>query len=121
MRILLDHNVTRHVRPYLSGHDVRTTREQGWDRLANGLLLRAAADAGFAAFLTLDKKMEYEQNLHRLPLPIVMLDAVSIELSDLLPFVPGVLTLLSTPLQAALYVIAAGGGVTRITAPRRRS
>ena len=119
MRILLDHNVTRHVRPHLSGHDVRTTREQGWDRLGNGVLLRAAAaDGGFDVFLTIDKKMEYEQNLRRFPLPIVMLDAISNDLADLLPFVPAVLDLLSAPLAPALYVMAADGTVTRVAAPR---
>ena len=119
MKILLDHNVTRLVRPHLLGHDVRTTREQGWDQLANGILLRAAAGGCFDVLLTTDKKMEYEQNLRRLPLPVVVLDAVSNDLADLLPFIPATLALLASgPLAPALYMIAADGTVTLVTAPR---
>ncbi len=82
------------------------------------MLLRAAADGGFDLLLTVDKKMEHEQNLQRLPLPIVMLDAVSIKASRLIPFIPAVQTLLSAPLTPALYVVQIDGTVTRLTAPR---
>ena len=102
----------------MPGHDVRTTRRQGWERLANGLLLRTAANDGFGLLLTIDKNMEYQQNLRALPLPIVMLDGGSNDLADLLPFLPAVLTLLSAPLTPALYAIAADGTVARLTAPR---
>jgi hypothetical protein len=86
--------------------------------LANGLLLRTAADDGFGLLLTIDKNMEYQQNLRSLPMAIAMLDAGSNDLADLLPFVPGVLSLLSAPLAPALYVIAADGTATRVTTPR---
>ena len=45
-----------------------TTRERGWDKLANGVLLKTAADAGFEVFISIDKNMEHEQNLQKSPL-----------------------------------------------------
>ncbi len=81
-------------------------------------MLRTAAADGFEAFLTIDKKMEHEQNLLRLPLPIVMLDAISTDLVDLLPLIPAVEVLLLGSLLPSLYVIGTDGNVRRITAPR---
>jgi hypothetical protein len=118
---LLDHNLPRALRQLLQPHDVFTTRYKGWDRLQNGLLLRTAADDGFDLLITLDDKaMEYEQNLSRLRIPIVQADAGSTKIEAIRPFVPAVLTLLATPLVPALYIVAADGTVTRITAPRSK-
>ena len=47
MKILFDHNVDRRFRQQLPGHEIQTARERGWDKLENGVLLRAAADGGF--------------------------------------------------------------------------
>ncbi len=121
MKVLLDHNLPRALRQLLQPHDVFTTRYKGWDRLQNGLLLRTAADDGFDLLITLDDKaMEYEQNLSRLRIPIVQADAGSTKIEAIRPFVPAVLTLLATPLVPALYIVAADGTVTRITAPRSK-
>jgi hypothetical protein len=46
------------------------------------------------------------------------MDAPRGRLQHLLPFLPAVLTLLSAPLEPALYVVAANGTVTLVTAPR---
>lgn len=77
MRILFDHNVDRRFRKHLPGHEIQTTREKGWEKLANGMLLKEAADAGFEAFVSMDKKLEHEQNLKTLPLPVILIDSVS--------------------------------------------
>jgi hypothetical protein len=57
-----------------------------WGGLKNGeLLVRAAAS--FDVFITVDKKLAYQQNLASLPIAVVILDAVSNELSALVPLV----------------------------------
>jgi len=38
--------------------------------------------------LTIDKKLEHEQNLLTLPLPVVVIDSLSNALPFLIPFVP---------------------------------
>ena len=88
MRILFDHNVDRRFRKSLAGQDVHTTREMKWEKLDNGLLLRSAANHGFEVFLSIDKKLEHEQNLKSLPLPIIVLDSKSNALPALPPFSP---------------------------------
>jgi hypothetical protein len=56
------------------GHEVSHAKDEGWEKLNNGLLLAAAADANFEAMITVDKKIKYEQNLDRLPLTVIEID-----------------------------------------------
>jgi hypothetical protein len=109
MRILFDHNVPSGLRHHLAGHEIKTTRQMRWDRLQNGELLREAAGAAFGVLLSIDKKLRHEQNLMRLPLPVVILDSVSNALPVVMLFAPFVLKLLESPLQNALYIISSDG------------
>ena len=88
MRILLDEQLPRQLAPYFVGHHVRTTQEQGWAGLKNGALLEQALAAGFDAFVTGDKNLEFQQNLKVSGLFVVVLVAPSNKLDDLLPRVP---------------------------------
>lgn len=97
---------------------MKTTREMTWDELENGELLAAATNAGFDVFLSIDKKIEHEQNLLKLPLRVVVLDSLSNSMEYLIAFVPAVQALLSTPLTPALYWVSSDGSVQRLTAPR---
>ena len=73
MRILLDQATPVPLRPYLSGHDVSTAAQQGWDKLRTGDLLKAAEDAGFEVLVTTDKNMQYQQNLSTRRIAIIVL------------------------------------------------
>lgn len=87
MRLLLDESVPSRFRRALPGHAVRTVVEMGWSGVKNGKLLALAATE-FDALITVDKNLPYQQNLSTLPIAVVVLDAVSNELSALLPLVP---------------------------------
>lgn len=119
MKILFDHNVDRRFRKHLPAHVVRTAREMSWDSLGNGALLRAAASGNFVAIVTIDKDIEFEQNLRALPLAVVVLDVKSNALPLLLPLARPLSDLLLTPLDHALYVIERSGAVVKLTAPRK--
>ena len=118
MRILFDHNVDRRFRKHLPGHEIRTTHEMRWEQLENVTLIQAAAAQGFDALLTLDKKIEHEQNLKTLPLAVIILNSRSNALPALIPFAPFVLDLLSRPLDRLLYVINTDGTIERLKSPR---
>ena len=89
-----------------------------WDKLDNGVLLKAAAGAALEIFLSIDKKLEHEQNLKTLPLPVVVIDSISNALPALIPFAGTVLELVNAPLDRVLYIIQPDGIVLRLTAPR---
>lgn len=87
MRILLDESLPRPLGRLLIGHDVSTVADEGWTSLTNGALLRQAADS-FDVLLTADQNIEFQQNLAKLPLAIVVLVADSNRLESLEPLVP---------------------------------
>ena len=83
MRVLLD---ARQLARHLVGHDVRTVQQEAWAGLKNGVLLSEAEAAGFSVFVTGDQNLEYQQNLAKRKLGVVVLGAASNTLEDLLPW-----------------------------------
>jgi hypothetical protein len=73
MRILFDHGTPRGIARALADHTVMTAYAQGWDRLNNGALLRAAEDAAVDVLLTTDQRIRYQQNLAGRQIAIVVL------------------------------------------------
>jgi hypothetical protein len=73
MLILFDHGTPRSVARWLHGHTVVEAIARGWDRLANGDLLKMAEDAGFDLLLSTDKNIRYQQNLTGRRIAIVIL------------------------------------------------
>ena len=81
----------------LKGHDVKTVQEAGWTGLKNGDLLLRASE-GFGAFITVDRNLAFQQNLHELPMPVLVIHAPSNRLNDLVRYTPEILQLLQTNL-----------------------
>ncbi len=73
MRILFDQGTPTGIAAFLGEHSVRTARQEGWDALANGELLRAAEEAGFDVLLTTDNHVVFQQNLSVRRIAIVVL------------------------------------------------
>ena len=96
LRILIDEQLPRQLAPYLVGHDARTVQQESWAGLKNGALLTKAEDAGFSVFLTGDQNLEFQQNISKRRLGVVVLCAASNALEDLLPLVPAALTAIVT-------------------------
>lgn len=91
MRVLLDEQLPRHLARELTGHQVRTVKQECWAGLKNGELLQRAADGGFDVFVTADQNLQFQQNLVGARLGVVVLAARSTALEDLLPLVPAAL------------------------------
>jgi predicted nuclease of predicted toxin-antitoxin system len=71
MRVLIDECVDPRVKLLLSEHQVATVHEQGWDELEDGSLL-AAARMEFDVLLTIDKSIEFQQNLAKFQLGVIV-------------------------------------------------
>jgi hypothetical protein len=96
VRILLDEQLPRQLVPYLIGHEARTVQQESWVGLKNGALLAKGEAARFDIFLTGDQNLEYQQNISRRRLGVVVLCAVSNTLEDLVPLVPKALAAIET-------------------------
>jgi hypothetical protein len=73
MLVLFDHGTPAPLSAYLAGHTVRKAKDEGWDMLSNGELLKAAENAGFDVLVTTDKNIRYQQNLSARKIAIVVL------------------------------------------------
>ena len=73
MKILFDQGTPVPLRRFLPTHEVETAFQRGWGHLQNGELLRAAEAEGFAAIITTDQNLRYQQNLANRKLAIVVL------------------------------------------------
>jgi len=63
MNVLLDECIAGKLKNSLAGHDCRTASEVGLAGRKNGEVLSLAERLGFEIFVTMDKGVEYEQNL----------------------------------------------------------
>ena len=90
MRVLLDENLPHDLVAALPGHDVATVQEMGRAGVENGELLSRAAGKT-DAFVTMERKLERQQNLSVLPFGVVLIVARSNRVQDLLPLTPMVL------------------------------
>ncbi len=73
MNIFFDVNVPAQLRRHLVGHKVTTAVQMGWAKLSNGLLMKAAEDAGFELIITGDKNLAYQQNLEGRKIALIVL------------------------------------------------
>jgi predicted nuclease of predicted toxin-antitoxin system len=96
MKLLLDECVPRSFKNYLPEHECHTVPEAGLAGKKNGELLSLAEQAGFQVILTVDRGIEYEQNLRQLGIAVILVRSRSSRLVDLLPHVAEILSALSS-------------------------
>ena len=81
MHVLLDEQLPRHLARYLHGHEIRTVqqqvgREEEWRATV------CCCRRRFEVFVTADRNLEYQQNLSKARLGVVLLVASSNALED---------------------------------------
>jgi len=96
MRILLDECIPRKFKNSLSTHECRGVHEEGWAGKKNGELLTLAERTGFQVFITIDRGIEYQQNLKPRSIAVVLIRTKSNRLVDLLLHVPEILKVLAS-------------------------
>ena len=94
--MLCDESVPRDVAAAVVGHDVATVQGLGWAGAKNGALLRAAREAGYEVLVTVDRNMQYQQNVPASGLALIVIRSRSTRVPDLLPAIPALLDALRT-------------------------
>ena len=69
--------------------------EMGWASLSDGIIL-ALASSEFDVFLTADQGIEFQQNLSRFDIAMIVLMGRSNDLTDLEPLIPDALSVVDT-------------------------
>ena len=95
MRLLLDENMPVDFRRHILGHVVRTVDYMGWKGRVNGELLALARDE-FDAIITLDQKIESQQNLTDTDIAVIVLRPGYDHIDALRALIPQILERLLT-------------------------
>ena len=95
MRVLLDECVPRRLRAELAPHLVRTVVEAGWSGIKNGQLLLLASSE-FDCLLTVDRNLQFQQNIESLPVAVLAIRAADNRFQTLLPLMGAVRVALAT-------------------------
>jgi hypothetical protein len=77
----------------LEGHAVTTVTGRGWAGVKNGDLLRLMRGE-YDALLTMDRGIEFQQNIAALPFGVLLVLALSNRMVHLQPLVPAILDVL---------------------------
>jgi hypothetical protein len=93
-RVLLDESVPHDLLLHLGEFDVVTVQTLGWAGMKNGALLCAAREAGIQILITADRRIEYQQNIPKSGVALVVLEARSTRMADILPLVPALVAAL---------------------------
>jgi len=104
MKVLLDECVTRYLKRDFVGHEVLTTEEAGFKGLKNGRLLQAAGGQ-YEVLVTVDQKLQYQQNLKHFTIAIIVLKAKRSTYPMLKPLMPQVLKTLEKIKPCEIVVV----------------
>jgi hypothetical protein len=107
MKILLDENIDIRFKQALASdtHQIYTVKDMQWNGVKNGALLTLLKEHAFNVLIAVDKNLPYQQNKELLPVTIIIPNVRRNTLSNLLPFVPLIHQLLSTPQNNEVIVL----------------
>jgi hypothetical protein len=105
MRVLLDECVPKRFRDDLSPHVVRTVPDMGWTGIKNGQLLQLASSQ-FDCFLTVDRNLQFQQDVGNLPLAVLVIEARDNRVETLRSILPGVIEALATIVPGELRIVS---------------
>lgn len=105
MKILLDECLNWRLKREFESHEVSAVQELGWSGVVNGELLRLASESSFEVLITIDKNLEFQQNIKKYQLIIVVLQARLNKMEYLRPLIPIVLRKLPMMKHGETYEI----------------
>jgi len=106
VRVLLDESIPVDFARDLTALDVETVIGLGWAGLKNGALLREAAEQ-FQVLVTMDKNLQFQQNLAAHAISVVLVRAHSNRIDDLRPLVPQIRDAVAVAEPGKIHVVGA--------------
>lgn len=106
MRVLLDEQLPQDLAAALEGHNVDTVIGRGWAGITNGELLRRTQN-GYDVLITMDRGIEFQQNLSGLAFGILLVRAPSNRMAHLEPLVSSILEALQAVKPGQLHRLGA--------------
>jgi hypothetical protein len=89
----------------IAGHEVKSVAQMGWAGIKNGRLLTQAS-AHFDVFVTVDRNLAFQQRVGEFPIRVVVLQAKTNRLSDLVPLVGKLLAALDSARPGVVTIVS---------------
>ena len=105
MKILLDECLNWRLKREFIGQIVFTVQDMGWSGMINGELMSRASENGFEVFVTIDKRLRYQQNVKKYNLAIIVFETQFNRLEYLKPLIPAVLKQLPMMVSGEVYEV----------------
>ena len=106
MRVLLDEHLPLDLAQELQGHDAQTVVGRGWVGVKNGDLLDLMR-GDYDVLVTMDRSLEFQQNISALPFGVVLVRAPSNRMLHLRPLVPPILDAIAAAKPGRLHRVGA--------------
>ena len=103
MKILIDENLPIKLKLKLPDYQVFTVRDMQWNSVKNGQLLKLAIEHQFEIFITTDKNLQYQQNIKKMPLVLIVLDVFLLKWSMIEPLIPKIISILPSVEKGKVY------------------
>ena len=103
--MLLDECIDRRLARELMTHEVKTVPQMGWAGVKDSELL-SLAESEFDVFITVDRNLPIEQNLTKIALAVIILEARSNRIADLKPLSQKILEVIGTAQQGQATTIS---------------
>ncbi len=105
MRLLLDECVPRPLKRDLVGCNASHVTDAGWSGKRNGALIKLMVEAAYDALLTVDRNIEFQQNVLASGIGIVVVRTKANRLKELRPLVPQILDALASVQKGQLVTV----------------
>ncbi len=106
MKILLDECLNWRLKKEFELHEVFIVQDMGWSGIINGDLLVKASESGFEIFIVIDKSLQFQQNLKRYNLAVIVLKTRLNRLEYIRPLIPNLFKKLPQMIAGEVYEIS---------------
>jgi len=105
MKILLDENFPVKLKSEFKGFEVFTVAEMNWKGKKNGELLYLMNQNKFDVLITIDKNLQYQQNLNKYKIDIIILNLKDTRENFIKSFIPEVITRMKSEATGKVFEI----------------
>ena len=106
MKLLLDENLPKRLKTDFPEHNIFTVSDLGWSGRTNGELLKLMLQNQFEVLITFDKNLQYQQNLIKYPIPVIVLNTRDNTYLTLSLLIPKIKFILENPLTKGVIEIS---------------
>jgi predicted nuclease of predicted toxin-antitoxin system len=114
MKIIIDECLPVDIKKLFNDYEIYTIRDLNWTGLKNGQLLEKIVENNFDIFLTVDKKLRFQQNLKGIKLSFIILDIIRNKTEEVIQIKQLIIEAFNTIKQSEVYIVSFKEGISKL-------